>query len=101
MGTGDYTTDETTIEYTCQVYDEANLAYFPVYYEVYYSASGDISDAEFVYSATITPSEYTNGYFYEFQYVENDGLDEGSYFFVGAPDESGSVILFNVEATVS
>lgn len=101
MGTGDYTTDETTIEYTCQVYDEANLAYFPVYYEVYYSASGDINDAEFVYSATITPSEYTNGYFYEFQYVENGGLDEGSYFFVGAPDETGSVILFNVEATVS
>ena len=101
MGTGDYTTDETTIEYTCQVYDEANLAYFPVYYEVYYSATGDANDAEFIYSATITPSEYTNGYFYEFQYVENDGLDEGSYFFIGAPDESGSVILFNVEATVS
>lgn len=101
MGTGEYSTSESVIEYTVQVEDEANLAYYPVYYEVYYSASGDIDDAEFVYSATITPAEYTNGFFYEFQYVENSGLDAGSYFFVGAPDESGSVILFNVEATVS
>lgn len=90
MGEGTYTTDETTMEFTCQVNDEANLAYFPVYYEVYYSASGDIDDAELVYSATITPSEYSNGYFYEFQYVDNAGFDEGSYFFLGATDATSS-----------
>ncbi|MBR1796447.1 MAG: hypothetical protein IJ757_00305 [Clostridiales bacterium] len=101
MGSGDYTTSESIIEYTCQVIDEANLAYFPVYYEVYYSADGDMSNAEFIYSATITPSEYTNGYFYEFQYVADDTLDAGSYYLIGATDEAGSTILFNVEATVS
>ncbi len=101
MGEGDYSTSETVIEFTCQVNDEANLAYFPVYYEVYYSATGSLDDAEEVYSATITPSEYTNGYFYEFQYVENGGLDAGSYFFLGATDATGSEMLFSVEATVS
>ena len=101
MGEGDYSTSESVIEYTVQVYDEASLAYFPVYYEVYYSESGNLDDAEFVYSATITPSEYSNGYFYEFQYVDNAGLDAGSYFFVGATDATGSCMLFNAEATVS
>ncbi len=101
MGEGEYTTDETVIEFTCQVTDETNLAYFPVYYEVYYSATGDIDDAVEVYDATITPSEYSNGYFYEFQYVDNAGLDEGSYFFLGATDSTGSDMLFSVEATVS
>ena len=60
-----------------------------------------VRNPSFLYAATVTPKSYSNGRFYEFQYVENGGLDEGSYFFVGAPDESGSVILFNVEATVS
>ena len=101
MGEGEYDTSESVIEYTCEVEDTANLAFYPVYYEVYYAASGDMDDAEFVYSATITPSEYTNGYFYEFQYVENGGLDAGSYWFVGASDENGTSIFFNVEATVS
>lgn len=101
MGEGDYTTDETVIEYTVQVYDEDNLAYMPVYYEVYYSEDGSEANAEFVYSATITPSEYTNGYFYEFQYVENGGLDAGSYFILGATDANSDTLLFSAEATVS
>lgn len=101
MGEGDYTTDESVIEYTVQVYDEDNLAFMPVYYEVYYSANGNADDAEFIYSATITPSEYTNGYFYEFQYVENGGLDAGTYYFLGAPDANSNTLLFNAEATVS
>ena len=101
MDTGDYTTDETIIEFTCQVYDEDTFAYYPVYYEVYYSADGDIDDAEQVYTGTITPSEYSNGYFYEFQYVDNSGLDAGSYYFVGGPDASGDVILFTAQAEVS
>ena len=98
---GEYGTDETTMEYTCQVNDEANLAYFPVYYEVYYSATGNADDAEFVYSATITPSEYSNGYFYEFQYTQNGGLDAGTYYILGATDENGTEMLFNVTAEVS
>jgi len=101
MGEGEYTTDETTMEFTCQVYDEENLGSFPVYYEVYYSATGSTDDAEEVYSGTITPSEYTNGYFYEFQYTDNSGFDAGTYYFIGATDSTGSCILFNVEATVS
>ena len=101
MGTGDYSTSETVMEYTVQVSDEANLAYYPVYYEVYYSASGDMADAECVYTATITPSEYTNGYFYEFQYVDNAGLDAGTYYFIGASDAAGTNVFFNVEAEVS
>jgi len=101
MGEGEYDTSESVIEYTCEVEDTANLAFYPVYYEVYYAASGDMDDAEFIYSATITPSEYTNGYFYEFQYVENGGLDAGSYWFVGASDANGTSVFFNVEATVS
>ena len=101
MGEGEYTTDETTMEFTCQVYDEENLASFPVYYEVYYSATGSTDDATEVYSGTITPSEYTNGYFYEFQYTDNGGFDAGTYYFIGATDSTGSCILFNVEATVS
>ena len=101
MGEGEYGTSETVIEYTCEVTDTANLAYYPVYYEVYYSASGDMDDAECVYTGTITPSEYTNGYFYEFQYVENGGLDAGTYWLLGASDPNGSSVFFNVEATVS
>ena len=101
MGEGEYDTSESVIEYTCEVEDTANLAFYPVYYEVYYAASGDMDDAEFIYSATITPSEYTNGYFYEFLYVENGGLDAGSYWFVGASDANGTSVFFNVEATVS
>ena len=100
MGTGDYSTDETTMEFTCQVTDDA-YDYFPVYYEVYYSATGSEDDAELVYSATITPSSYSNGYFYEFQYTDNDGLDAGTYFFLGATDDSGAEMLFNETAEVS
>lgn len=101
MESGDYGTSETTMEYTCQVTDEDNLAFFPVYYEVYYSADGNTDDAELVYSATITPSEYSNGYFYEFQYTQNGGLDAGTYYFLGATDESGNEMLFSVEGEVS
>lgn len=101
MGTGDYSTSETIIEYTCQVIDEANLAFYPVYYEVYYSATGDMDDAEQVYSGTITPTEYTNGYFYEFQYVDNSGLDAGTYYLVGASDSNGTNVFFSVTAEVS
>jgi hypothetical protein len=101
MGEGTYTTDETTMEFTCQVYDEANLAFFPVYYEVYYSPDGSQDNASQVYSATITPSEYSNGYFYEFQYTDNAGFDAGSYFFIGATDSTGETVLFFQEATVS
>jgi hypothetical protein len=60
-----------------------------------------MDDAECVYTGTITPSEYTNGYFYEFQYVENGGLDAGTYWLLGASDPNGSSVFFNVEATVS
>lgn len=101
MESGDYDTSETTMEYTCQVIDDDNLAFFPVYYEVYYSATGNSDDAEFVYSATITPAEYSNGYFYEFQYTQNGGLDAGTYYFLGATDESGDQMLFSVEGEVS
>ena len=101
MDTGDYDTSETIIEFTCQVYDEDTFAYMPIYYEVWYSATGSTSDAEMVYSATITPTSYSNGYFYEFQYVENGGLDAGSYFFVGASDANSSTALFQAEAEVS
>ncbi|MBR3532377.1 MAG: hypothetical protein IKN80_00600 [Clostridiales bacterium] len=101
METGEYGTDEDTIEFTCQVLDEDNLANYPVYYEVYYSADGDQYDAEMVHSGTITPSEYTNGYFYEFQYVQNGGLDAGTYWLIGASDSNGTVIYFTAEATVS
>ena len=101
MGEGEYSTSESVIEYTCEVEDTANLAFYPVYYEVYYSASGDLDDAEEVYSATITPSEYTNGYFYEFQYVDNGGLDAGTYWLIGASDANGTNMFFNAEATVS
>ena len=101
MGEGEYSTSESVIEYTCEVLDSANLAFYPVYYEVYYSASGSMSDAECVYTGTITPSQYTNGYFYEFQYVDNAGLDAGTYWLIGASDEAGTTMFFNVEATVS
>jgi hypothetical protein len=101
MGSGDYTTDETIIEFTCGVIDEDTFAYMPVYYEVYFSADGDVGDAELVYSATITPSEYSNGFFYEFQFVDDAGLEAGSYYIIGATDEAGSELLFNVTAEVS
>ncbi|MCQ2515386.1 MAG: hypothetical protein MJ094_00810 [Saccharofermentans sp.] len=99
MDSGVYDTTESTIEYTCQVYDEDTFADFPVYYEVYYSATGNTEDAELVYSSTIYPTEYSNGYFYEFQY--NGALEEGSYFFAGATDSSADEVFFIVEATVS
>lgn len=101
MGSGEYSTDETIIEFTCGVIDEDTFAYMPVYYEVYYSANGNADNAELVYSATITPSEYSNGYFYEFQYVDDSGLDAGTYYILGATDETGSEPLFNQTAVVS
>ena len=100
METGDYTTDESIIEYTCEVLDESLLSYFPVYYEVWYTADGDMDNAEEVHSATITPTEYSNGYFYEFQYVADDTLDAGTYYLVGATDSTGDVLLFFETATV-
>ncbi|MCR5593689.1 MAG: hypothetical protein K6F79_08105 [Saccharofermentans sp.] len=101
MGSGDYTTDETIIEFTCSVIDEDTFAYMPVYYEVYYSADGNTDNAECVYSATITPKEYSNGFFYEFQYVDDSGLDAGTYFIVGATDENAEDALFSVAAEVT
>ncbi len=98
MAEGIYDVSETTIEYTCQVIDEATFADFPMYYEVYYSATGSTDDAEFIYSNTIYPTAYSNGYFYEFQY--NGTLEEGSYFFAGAEDANAEVV-FVAEATVS
>lgn len=101
MGEGEYGTSETVMEFTCQVNDETNLAYLPVYYEVYYSATGNEDDAEQVYSATITPTEYSNGYFYEFQYTDNGGFDAGTYYFIGATDSTGECMLFFEQAVVS
>jgi len=99
IDTPNYSTSETVIEYTCQVNDEDTFANLPIYYEVYYSSTGNTSDAELVFSDTIYPKEYTNGYFYEFQY--NGTLEEGSYFFVGAEDANADTALFIAEATVS
>ena len=98
MAEGIYDVSETTIEYTCQVIDENTFADFPMYYEVYYSATGSTDDAEFIYSNTIYPTSYSNGYFYEFQY--NGTLEEGSYFFAGAQDANSDAV-FVAEATVS
>lgn len=100
MESGIYDTTETTIEYTCQVLDnETTFADTQIYYEVYYSATGSTSDAELVYYGSIYPSEYTNGYFYEFQY--NGTLEAGSYFLIGATDANADAPLFIAEATVS
>ncbi|MCQ2515387.1 MAG: hypothetical protein MJ094_00815 [Saccharofermentans sp.] len=104
MEEGEYSTSETIIEYTCQVLDEDLLADFSVHYKVFYCANPEnatsTDDLELVYAATITPTEYNNGYFYEFQY-EGD-LQEGVYIFVcGVDDGADPVFLFTTGATVS
>ncbi len=104
MEEGEYSTSETIIEYTCQVLDEDLLSDFPVHYKVFYCENPEgatsTDDLELVYAATITPTEYNNGYFYEFQY-EGD-LEAGVYIFVcGLDDGPDPVFLFTVGATVS
>ena len=101
ISAGTYLTIETTIEYTGQLLYGNHFNSFPVYYEVYYSASPTRNDAALVYSDTIIPTEYTNGSFYEFQFTNPNGLDEGYYFFSGYMDESYSECFFDVTATVT
>jgi len=100
MENGEYTTEESIIEFTCYVVDEELLSTYPVYYEVWYSATGSTDDAESVYTGTVTPSEYSNGFFYEFQYVADSTLEAGTYYIVGA-DSTGTTVFFTETATVS
>lgn len=94
-----YFTSETIMEYTCQVFN-SNYNTYPVYYEVYYSPYSNMSNAVRVYNATITPTQYSDGYFYEFQYRNSAGLTAGYYQFQGY-DTNRTVQLFNVSADVS
>ena len=93
-----YLTSETVMEYTCEVLNSSYNNY-PVYYEVYYSPYASLSNATFLYGATITPKYYSDGYFYEFQYRNGSGFVPGYYQFIGA-DTSGNVILFDTYAYV-
>lgn len=94
-----YLTSETIMEYTCQVLNSSYNNY-PVYYEVYYSPYASLSNPTFLYSGTVTPKTYSNGRFYEFQYVNSRGFTPGYYQFIGS-DTAGTTILFDVYASVS
>ena len=94
-----YITSETVIEYTCKVLNSSYNS-FPVYYEVYYSPYASLSNGTCVYSGTITPSQYADGYFYEFQYRNGGGLTQGYYQFLGY-DTNRTLQLFDVYAEVA
>lgn len=94
-----YLTSETIMEYTGQVLNSSYNNY-PVYYEVYYSPYASLSNPSFLYAATVTPKSYSNGRFYEFQYVNNRGFTPGYYQFLGY-DATGNTLLFDVYASVS
>lgn len=56
-------------------------------YRYYYSEDGDVETATLVYSATINPTEYTGGLFYDIDYTASP-LQVGTYYLVvGATDE--------------
>ena len=94
-----YLTSETVMEYTCKVLN-SNYNAYPVYYEVYYSPYASLSNASYVYSGTITPTRYNDGYFYEFQYRNSSGFTSGYYQFIGY-DTNRTVMLFDVYAEVA
>ncbi len=94
-----YVTSETVIEFTCKVLN-SNYNTYPVYYEVYYSPYASLSNATCVYSGTITPRQYADGYFYEFQYRNSGGLTQGYYQFLGY-DTNRTLQLFDVNAEVA
>ncbi len=94
-----YITSETVMEFTCKVLNSSYNS-FPVYYEVYYSPYASLSNSTCVYSGTITPTPYANGYFYEFQYRNGGGFTQGYYQFVGY-DTNRTITLFDVNAEVA
>ena len=94
-----YITSETIMEYTRQV-NNSNYNTYPVSYEVYYSPNSNLLGAAFMYSNTITPTYYSNGYFYEFQYRRSTGLLSGYYRFIGY-DTAHTTVLFDVTAQVA
>ena len=94
-----YVTSETVMEFTCKVLNGSYNSY-PVYYEVYYSPYASLSNSTRVYSGTITPTYYADGYYYEFQYRNSRGLTSGYYQFVGY-DTNRTITLFDVNAEVA
>ena len=93
-----YFTTETIMEFTARVNDSRYNTY-PVYYEVYYSPYASLSNPTYLYSATITPKSYSNGYFYEFQYRNGSGFTSGYYQIIGY-DTARTRVLFDVNAQV-
>ena len=94
-----YVTSETIMEYTCKV-NNSSYNNYPVYYEVYYSPYASLSNASYLYSATITPTHYGDGEYYEFQFRSGRGFAPGYYQFLGY-DSTGNVLLFDVNSYVS
>ncbi len=94
-----YLTSETIMEYCCQVLDSRYNTY-PVSYTVYYSPYASLANSSYLYSATITPKQYSNGYFYEFQFRNDAGFTPGYYQFIGT-DTTGNTVFFDVNAYVN
>ncbi len=94
-----YITSETVMEFTCKVLNSSYNTY-PVYYEVYYSPYASLSNPTCVYTGTITPRQYADGYFYEFQYRNGGGFTQGYYQFLGY-DTNRTMQLFDVYAEVA
>ena len=98
MDSAIYFTWESTFEYTCEVLNPTLLGNYAVHYDVYYSTNNSFNGSRLVYSADITPKQYSDGKFYEFKYRDPDGsLDVGTYFIVGSRD---GVQYFNVAVPV-
>ena len=79
--------------------EDSVLYYYQDYYEYYYSADGNVDNASLVYSATINPTVYTDGSFYECSYT-CDPMPTGTYYVLGYDSESMDQLLFTTSFTV-
>lgn len=91
-----YLSNVTKAEYTIKVADDFDAS---IYYEYYYSADGNVDNASLVYSATINPTVYTDGSFYECSYT-CDPMPTGTYYVLGYDSESMDQLLFTTSFTV-
>ncbi|MBR3248343.1 MAG: hypothetical protein IKG03_08110 [Clostridiales bacterium] len=91
-----YTTDVQTIAFSMQVkpaYDKA------VDYQFYYSENADTAALEEaltnpIYSATISPKQYSNGYFYDIEYDVGGSAKPGLYVFAVFEAGTENILMY-------
>lgn len=83
-----YNTDTVTMAYSVEV-EQGTTG--ELYFEYYYSVG---SEYQMIYSATISPTEYTNGTYYDIEFTNPDGFVPGAYTVIVTDASKTNMVIY-------